>query len=59
MRGRLGIVLVAALALIACREDEQGRVRSFSPGVYQGGAMPEIDDADRTALAERVARQDY
>jgi hypothetical protein len=52
------VVALASLALLACREDEQGRTLAYD-GVYRGGAMPEIDEATREALVERAQLQDF
>ncbi len=57
---RMWLILVLAILVIGgCREDEQGRVLGFQPGVYQGEAMPEIDGEIRAGLRERVANQDF
>lgn len=53
------IVVFSVLLLGGCREEEQGRALGFEPGVYQGGAMPEIDGDVRAGLRERVSEQDF
>jgi hypothetical protein len=34
------LIVVAAVALGGCRDDEQGRSLSFDPGKYSGPQMP-------------------
>jgi hypothetical protein len=53
------VAAICLVALVACREDEQGRVTEHSAGQYQGGAMPALDDAARSGLAERIAHQNF
>ena len=43
--------------LAGCREEEQGRIRQFEPGVYQGQADTDLDDAQVEELRQRARRQ--
>ena len=53
----LCISAVAALAALgACRKEEQGRIRSFEPGVYKGQEDTPLDSAV-VDLRERARRQ--
>ncbi len=53
------VLVVAVLALIGCREEEQDRVVDYQPGVYQGGAMAVLDDQTRDELRQRLDAQDF
>ena len=55
---RLGtVVCLASLVLLgACREEEQGRLQSFEPGVYQGVEDTELDQETIDALRSRAMR---
>ncbi len=48
---------VAVTALGACREEEQGRLRNFDPGVYKGQEDTPLDSAVIDDLRERARRQ--
>ena len=52
----LAAVLGSGL-LAGCREEEQGRIRHFEPGVYQGQADTDLDDARVEELRQRARRQ--
>ena len=43
--------------LAGCREEEQGRIRSFEPGVYQGQTDTALEDAQVEELRQRARRQ--
>ena len=43
--------------LAGCREEDQGRIRSFEPGVYQGQADTGLDDAQVEELRQRARQQ--
>ena len=53
----LGIVAVSALALAACRAEEQGRITNFKPGVYLGKKDAQIGSAMVRELRQRSAYQ--
>ena len=53
------VLVVAVLALIGCRDEEQDRVVDYQPGVYQGGAMAALDDQTRDDLRQRLDAQDF
>ena len=54
----LCISAMAAIAgLGACRKEEQGRIRSFEPGVYQGQEDTPLDSAVVDDLRQRARRQ--
>lgn len=52
----LAAVLGSGL-LAGCREEEQGRIRQFEPGVYQGNADSDLGDARVEELRQRARRQ--
>lgn len=55
----LAAVALAALALGACREEEQDRILRFKPGVYLG-AQPTLVPADKKqALVDRTKTQQF
>ncbi len=47
------------LALVACREEEQGRVLQYEMGVYSGKPMPILDTTLREELRARAQHQDF
>ena len=49
--------VAAAAALGACRKEEQGRIRDFQPGVYQGQDDEPLDSAVVDDLRQRARRQ--
>ncbi len=49
--------VAAATTLGACREEEQGRLRDFDPGVYKGQEDTPLDSAVIDDLRERARRQ--
>lgn len=53
----LGVVAVSALALAACRAEEQGRITNFEPGVYKGKKDTQISSAQVRELRQRSAYQ--
>lgn len=53
----LGVVAVSALALAACRAEEQGRITDFKPGVYMGKKDTQISSAQVRELRQRSAYQ--
>ena len=59
---RIGICLVAAglaLALSACRENEQNRPLTFEKGVYEGKADQALSEQDRDELRGRTHIQQF
>lgn len=52
-----GTVLASALALVACRAEEQGRITRYQPGVYLGKKDTQLTDAQRERLNQRAAAQ--
>jgi len=50
-------VLVAAVALTACRGEEQGRVTMYKKGQYLGQKDDTLADAQVSVLRERAAYQ--
>jgi hypothetical protein len=48
----LAIIAVSA-SLSGCREREQGRPLSFTPGVFQGEKPPSLTEDQRKKLHER------
>ena len=52
-----GVVAVAALALAACRADEQGRLTRYKPGVYLGQKDTQLTKAQEEQLRGRAAQQ--
>jgi hypothetical protein len=53
----IGCAMVVALALGACRKEEQGRILSYSKGVYLGKADTERSDAARRDVRARTRLQ--
>ena len=54
----LCISAMAAMAVLgACRKEEQGRIRKFEPGVYQGQDDTPLDSAVVDELRQRARRQ--
>ncbi len=54
----LCISTMAAMAVLgACRKEEQGRIRNFEPGVYQGQDDTPLDSAVVDELRQRARRQ--
>lgn len=49
-------VLVAAVALSACRGEEQGRVTLYKKGQYSGQKDDVLSEAQLTALRERAVQ---
>lgn len=54
---RVGLVLALTAGLAACREAEQGRPLSQTPGVYTGKKDEKLTDQQREALRERARLQ--
>ena len=52
-----GVVAVAALALAACRAEEQGRLTRYKPGVYLGQKDTQLTKAQEEQLRQRAAQQ--
>lgn len=50
-------VAVAALALAACRAEEQGRLTRYKPGIYLGQKDTQLTKAQEEQLRERAAQQ--
>ena len=55
----LVIAIVVALSLVACRDEEQGRILKYSKGVHSGGPMPVIENETREDLRARAHHQDF
>jgi len=52
-----GAVAMCALALAACRADEQGRITRYKPGVYLGQKDTQLSTAQEDELRARTAGQ--
>ena len=52
-------VLVLPLALAACREEEQNRPLSHTPGVYQGVEDQTLTQEELRALQQRADGQNF
>ena len=50
-------LLLAGLALAACRPEEQGRIVDFDPGVYKGEPDTALEEDDQEALRNRARLQ--
>ena len=59
MRRVVLAVLVLPLALAACREAEQGRLLSHTPGVYQGVEDQRLTAEEVRALQQRADGQNF
>ena len=53
----VAMVLLAGLALSACRPEEQGRIVNFDPGVYKGEEDSALEADDHEALRDRARLQ--
>ena len=53
----VALLFAAGLTLAACDESEQGRVRNYEPGKYQGQADTQLTSEQRDALRRRMAGQ--
>ena len=53
------VAIVVTLSLVACRDEEQGRILEYSKGVYSGGPMPVIENETREDLRARAHHQDF
>lgn len=53
----LGMIAVAAVALTACRAEEQGRMIRYEPGVYKGKPDNQLSDAQLGELRARTRSQ--
>lgn len=53
----VGVVLLAPLALGACREDDQGRILRYKKGVYLGQPDSKLTDELEQKLRERAQYQ--
>jgi len=52
-----GAVLGCALALVACRAEEQGRITRYKPGVYLGKKDTQLSEAQKQELGQRTSTQ--
>lgn len=52
-----GAVLGCAVALVACRAEEQGRITRYKPGVYLGQKDAPLTKAQEEQLRERTLGQ--
>jgi len=50
-------VAMCAVALTACRAEEQGRVTRYKPGVYLGEKDAQLTQAQEAELRERAGGQ--
>ncbi|MBI2585394.1 MAG: hypothetical protein HYW28_05905 [Rhodospirillales bacterium] len=48
---------MCALALAACRAEEQGRITRYKPGVYLGEKDTQLSTAQEEQLRERAGGQ--
>ena len=53
----LGVIAIAAMALTACRADEQGRMIRYEPGVYKGKPHTQLSDSQLEELRNRTRSQ--
>jgi len=53
----LGVIAVAAIALTACRAEEQGRMIRYEPGVYKGKPDTQLSDSQLEELRNRTLSQ--
>ncbi|HBC07490.1 MAG TPA: hypothetical protein DC046_07890 [Rhodospirillaceae bacterium] len=53
----LGVIAVAAVALTACRADEQGRMIRYEPGVYKGKPDAQLSESRLEELRNRTRSQ--
>lgn len=53
------ILATVCFTLVACREEEQGRVLRYDKGVYSGTPMPVIDTATKETLRVRAQHQSF
>ena len=53
----LGVIAVAAVALTACRADEQGRMIRYEPGVYKGKPDTQLSESRLEELRNRARNQ--
>lgn len=51
------VLVIGATALTGCRDDEQGRVINYLPGVYKGKADTPISDKARADALNRTYLQ--
>lgn len=52
-------VALAATALVACREEEQGRPLSFNKGVYEGQKGQMVSQATVKEMQDRAKLQQF
>lgn len=53
----LSVIAVAAVALTACRADEQGRMIRYEPGVYKGKPDTQLSESRLEELRNRARNQ--
>lgn len=53
----LGGIAIAAIALTACRADEQGRLIRYEPGVYKGKPDTQLSESRLEELRNRARNQ--
>lgn len=53
----LSVIAVAAMALTACRADEQGRMIRYEPGVYKGKPDTQLSESRLEELRNRTRNQ--
>ncbi|NQW08261.1 MAG: hypothetical protein HQ481_00060 [Alphaproteobacteria bacterium] len=53
------VVLIAAIALVGCRTEEQGRPVAYDKGVYQGQPDTALPEARLNDLRDRARRQHF
>ena len=55
--GALALGLAALVVLAGCREEEQGRIIGYEPGVYQGKADTPLSAETLDTLRSRASLQ--
>lgn len=55
----LTVAIVVTLSLVACRDEEQGRILKYNKGVYSGEPMPVIEKETREDLRTRAHHQNF
>jgi len=53
----LSVIAIAAVALTACRADEQGRMIRYEPGVYKGKSDTQLSESRLEELRNRARNQ--
>lgn len=53
----LGLIAIAAIVLVGCRAEEQGRLIRYEQGVYKGKPDTELSQAQLEELRARARKQ--